>query len=105
MGRREQLLKIMESADRDKVDLITDVIDNVVFLEEELKKLRQLPHIKVHPTNPELQKVTQAGKLYRFNLQQYNNAIKILISILGREEGESDGLEILKEFREKMKSM
>lgn len=105
MNRREQLLKIMESADRDKVDLITDVIDNVVFLEEQLQTLRKLPHIKVHPERPELQKVTEAGKLYRFNLQQYNNAIKILISILGQDGGEDDGLEILKAFQEKMKSM
>lgn len=54
----------------------------MLFLEDQLEELRKVPHIKYHPKNPSIQKRTEAGKLYKEYLQQYNNLVKSLSSIL-----------------------
>ena len=84
MGRREELLDIFKNVDESKKTVVLPLIDDVVFIEEQLEALKKLPFIKVHPTNPELQKHTAAGKQYKELLQQYNNCIKILIGVLNK---------------------
>lgn len=86
MDRKEELVKLFESVD--SKDLIIRSIDEMLFLENQLEALRQVPHIKFHPTNPELQKRTEAGKLYKEYLQQYNNIVKTLCSILNKNDVE-----------------
>ena len=87
MTRKEELQKVFENIDEDKRTLVTKVIDEVVFLEEQLISLKKYPFIKIHPTDPTLQKVTVAGKQYKELLQQYNNSIKLLCSVLNKNEG------------------
>lgn len=86
MDRKEELVKLFENVD--SKDLIIRSIDEMLFLENQLEQLRQVPHIKFHPTNPELQKRTEAGKLYKEYLQQYNNIVKTLCSILHKNDVE-----------------
>lgn len=66
------------------------MVDEMVFLEGQLDFLRTKPLIKFHPTNPELQKPTAAGKLYKEYLQQYNNIVKTLSSVLRRVDVTED---------------
>jgi hypothetical protein len=89
MERKEELLKLFEQVE-DTKGLILPLIDDVVFLEEQLTILRKLPFIKVNPNNPSQQKPTPAAKQYKELLQQYNNCIKILTGILRKDTPEED---------------
>lgn len=80
MKRKDELLKAIEN----DVTLIP-LIDEVVYLEEQLDYLRGLPKIKVHPTDPTKQRATPAAKQYKELLQQYTNIIKILLKATGAD--------------------
>ena len=97
--RKEELLAIFEAID-DKKDIIMPMIDDVVFLEDQLQDLRRLPFIRVNPSDPSQQKATPAAKQYKECSQSYMNAIRILSGILRNAEGdvEDDLLAQLEEF-------
>lgn len=84
MARKDELLKIFNEVDEAKRELIKPLLDDVVYLEDQLEKLRALPKIRIHPKNPERQEVTPAGKLYKEYMQSYLNAIKTLQTTLSR---------------------
>ena len=73
MSRREDLLKAI-----DNDPALVPLVDEAIYLEEQLDSLRKLPKIKVDRDNPVRQKATPAAKLYKEFLQQYTNVIKIL---------------------------
>lgn len=87
--RKSELLQIFSEIDGVN-DIITPLIDDVVFLEERLTELRELPFIRVNPKNPAQQKPTAAAKQYKEFLQQYNNCIKILCSTLTKNSVEDE---------------
>lgn len=87
MTRKENLIKALESTD---LVLIENVVDEVIFVEEQLQELKKLPLIKVNPENPLQQKATPAAKQYKEFLQQYNNLIKLLYSISGQKENDEE---------------
>ena len=92
MNRKEELLKACETMEQSKKLIVLPLIDDIVFIENQLDNLKKLPFIKVHPKNPELQKPTAAAKQYKELLQQYNNCIKVLSSQFsksGDDKGES----------------
>lgn len=89
MSRKEELIKIFEEVENSK-DIILPLIDDVVFLEQQLDQLRKLPFIKVHPQYPDIQKSTPAAKQYKELLQQYNNCIKILTGIVRKDGHEEE---------------
>ena len=84
MERIEKLKKIFENVDDDTREIITPLLDDVIFIEERLSELRKLPMIRVHPKNPARQEVTPAGKQYKEYMQSYLNAIKVLQVALNR---------------------
>lgn len=61
------------------------LVGEVLFLESQLDYLRQLPFIKIHPSDPTKQKPTPAAKQYKEFLQQYNNCLKILAKASGHD--------------------
>lgn len=89
MNRKEELTHIFDQID-DAKGIIMPMIDDVVFLEEQLQELRKLPFIRVNPKNPADQKPTPASKQYKELLQQYNNCIKILTGILRKDTPEEE---------------
>ena len=89
MTRKEELLQIFDQVD-DSKNIIAPLIDDVVFLEEQLQELRKMPFIRVHPQYPDIQKATPAAKQYKELLQQYNNCIKILTGILRKDAPEEE---------------
>lgn len=89
MTRKEELIKIFENVE-DTKGIIMPLIDDVVFLEEQLRELRKMPFIKVHPDYPDIQKPTAASKQYKELLQQYNNCIKIMTSIIRKDSPEEE---------------
>ena len=73
-AREEELIKATKGD-----ATLRPLIREVVHIESELDRIRELPKLKTDPKNPERQKATPAAKLYKELLQQYTNAIKILI--------------------------
>ena len=99
MNRKEELLKIFENVEGAK-DIVLPMIDDVIFLENQLFVLRELPFIRINPKNPAQQKPTAAAKQYKELLQQYNNCIKILCGILRKDTPEEESP--LRQFMKEM---
>lgn len=85
MTRKEELLKLLNN-DVTYAPLITEM----VYLEDQLDELRELPKIRIHPTDKTKQKTTPAAKLYKEYLQQYTNIIRILMKATGVDESEEE---------------
>lgn len=87
--RKAELLKVFKNVD-DVGQVVAPMIDDVVFLEESLEHLRELPFMRINPDNPSQQKATPAAKQYKELLQQYNNCIKILAGVLRKDVPEEE---------------
>lgn len=100
MTRQKEFEEIFKDIDKNERKLITPLIDEVIYLEEQMKYLRTLPQIQIHPKNNALQKKTEAAKLYKECSQSYMNAIRILCSILHKVDSsaQDDLLKRLAEF-------
>ncbi len=83
MSRRDELIELVPE---ESLELVTSVIDDVVFLEERLTELKKLPFIEVNPKNPMKQRSTPASKLYKEFLQQYINCIKMIEYVIYKEK-------------------
>lgn len=97
--RKEELLKIINHD-----PAMIPLIEEMVYLENELDKLRKLPKIRVNDSDPSLQKTTPAAKLYKEFLQQYTNIVRILVRATSTdEEDDSSPLKkwMLKKVNEK----
>lgn len=104
MSRKDELIAIIPE---ESLELVSSVIDDVVFLEERLTELKALPFIEVNPKNPMKQRSTPASKLYKEFLQQYINCIKMIEYVIYKEkrlEGdEAEESPLRKWFRENEK--
>jgi hypothetical protein len=87
LTRAEQLKDIFKDIDENEQKLINPLLDEVIFLEEQMQKLKKLPFININPKNQAQQKKTEAAKLYKECSQSYMNAIRILCSLLHKVEG------------------
>lgn len=83
MTRREELVKIIPE---DSLELVSSVIDDVVFLEYQLEELKKLPFIQVNPKNTMQQRSTPAAKQYKEFLQQYINCIKMIEYVIYKDK-------------------
>ena len=99
-NRREELQDIVKHIGDEKKAVIEPLIEDIVYMEDELEKLRQLPRIRVHPKSPERQMITPAGKLYKETQQSYTAAIKIIMTALYKTDSSAadELLEKLKAF-------
>lgn len=82
MSRRSELLDIVKKTGDGDIKA-GQLIDEIVFIEEQLKELRKLPFISVNPKNPAQQKATPASKQYKEMMQQYNNSLRLLFRLSG----------------------
>ena len=83
MGRKEDLEKIVFKDGSDNNIKAAKLIEEIIFLEEQMEYYRSLPQIKVDKDHPDKQKATPASKLYKECLQQYNNSLRLLFRITG----------------------
>ena len=86
MDRKEELTKLCG----DNTEITKQLVDEIVYIENQLIELKKLPFIKVNPNNTMQQKSTPASKLYKELLQQYNNCIKTLARLTGNNETEEE---------------
>ena len=82
--RRKELLECIDNDIK-----YVNLVDEMVFLEEQLRSLRKLPMLKVNPKNKMQQRTTPAQKQYKEFLQQYTNVIKTL-SKIGQDDAEEE---------------
>lgn len=83
MGRKEDLEKIVFKDGSNNNIKASRLIEEIIYLEEQMAYYRSLPQIKVDKDHPEKQKATPAAKLYKECLQQYNNCLRLLLRITG----------------------
>ncbi len=83
MSRKDELLKY---AGDELSDLVTNLVDEMLFLEGKLAELKKYPFLQVHPKDHSVQRATPAAKQYKEFLQQYNNCIKIIESIIYKDK-------------------
>ena len=83
MSRRDELVKIVPD---ESLELVSSVIDDILFLEERLEELKKLPFIEINVKNPMKQRATPAAKQYKEFLQQYINCIKVIESVIYRDK-------------------
>lgn len=88
--RKKALLDIVTRTGSNNDIKAEQLIDEIVFIEEQLRELKKLPFISVHPKNPALQKATPAAKLYKEMMQQYNNSLRLLFRLSGDINGDTE---------------
>ena len=102
MDRKAALTKLCTELDNPARTTIEPLIDDIVFIEDQLAILKKYPFIKVNPKDPTQQKPTPAAKQYKELLQQYNNCIKIFLGVLSTvEKAETSPL---REYLNRMKA-
>lgn len=88
--RKKALLEIVTRTGSNNDIKAEQLIDEIVFIEEQLRELKKLPFISVHPKNKALQKATPASKQYKEMMQQYNNSLRLLFRLTGDMNGETE---------------
>ena len=96
--RKQELLNIVTKSGTDNFAKAGQLIDEIVFIEEQLKELRKLPFLNVHPDKPALQKATPAAKQYKEMMQQYNNSLRLLFRLTGDIGGEVEEISPLRQW-------
>lgn len=89
MSRKEELLQLICKNGSNNDIKARQLVDEIIFVEEQLVYLKTLPFININPKNPMQQKTTPAAKQYKELLQQYNNSLRLLFRLSG-ELGESE---------------
>lgn len=104
MGRRAEIDKALNGITDETAAVISPLIDNVIFIEENLAELKKLPFISVNPKNPAQQRYTVAYKQYKELYQQYVQGVKVLLSVVDdRETGTESPLQ--QYFKSRMKKL
>lgn len=82
-GRKAELLEICDGLDEEKLKLMNPLIDQLIFLENQLNYLKTLPFILVKEDDNRRQKLTPAYRQYKDLSQTYINALKVINQALG----------------------
>lgn len=86
--RKTELNKFLSDSGLSSVQF-SGLIEEMVFLEENLEKLRGMPFLRIHPNDSTRQKATPASKQYRELLSQYTAIVKTLARV-SNDDGEED---------------
>ena len=83
MDRKKELLNLVDESRR---PLLLPYIEEIVFIESQLRELKKDDFRKSHPNNPDIKKRDkEAIRQYKEFFQQYTNALKTVNSIIGIE--------------------
>lgn len=89
-----KLKEIFEKLDPEKAELVDGLIHDAAFLKAENMVLREslaiTGMVKIHPTNPDLQKPVEASRQYLKNVNSYSVIIKTLNGILNKNMLDDD---------------
>lgn len=104
MSRKEELLQLICKNGSNNDIKATQLVDEIIFVEEQLVYLKKLPFININPKNPMQQKTTPAAKQYKELLQQYNNSLRLLLKMSG-DIGESEEESPLRQWAKSRKEL
>ena len=90
MDKKKRLKELNDFVGKDKVIFLHNLIDDIVYMEERLEELKELPFIRVNPKNKEQQKKTESSKLYLSLMAQYTQDLKALSYMAGKTGEEED---------------
>jgi len=88
--RSEKLRDVFKSVPEDIRTIAENLIDDAVYWEIEIKKLRQYPQFIVHPKNPNLAKPSPISRQLERTQVQYTQIVKTLVMIYARSGGEDE---------------
>lgn len=74
--------EVLKDLPIDKKQIADTILDDLIFIENNLIVLRTKPFIKYHPEFPTLSKSTPEAKLYKELVSQKNNLIRTLNNTL-----------------------
>lgn len=83
--RKEKLIEITGNN-----TIVSELVEEIIYLEQQLVEVKKYPFLRVNPNNPNQQKSTPAAKLYKELLQQYNNCLRLLFKVCGQDEGDEE---------------
>ena len=86
MADRNEVTAYFDILDDDKKAFALDTLDEYFYFQEQIKKLRLLPLIRVNKNNPSKQEVTPAGKLIKDYSQIMDAKRGTLLRMLYRVE-------------------
>ena len=104
MSRKEELIHIVCKDGTNNDIKAKQLVDEIIFIEEQLVYLKTLPFININPKNPMQQKTTPAAKQYKELLQQYNNSLRLLLKMSG-DIGESEEESPLRKWAKSRKDL
>lgn len=90
MDKKKRLKELNDFVGNNKVIFLRNLINDIIYMEERLEELKQLPFIKVNPKNKEQQKKTESSKLYLSLIAQYIQDIKALSYLAGKSGDEEE---------------
>lgn len=79
MSRKKELIDLCG----DHKSEVIQLIDEILFMEDQLIEIKKFPFYKVNPSNNFQQKVLPVAKLYKETLQQYTVALKLFAALTG----------------------
>lgn len=104
MERKDELLQLICKNGSNNDIKARQLVDEIIFVEEQLVYLKTLPFININPKNPMQQKTTPAAKQYKELLQQYNNSLRLLLRMSG-DIGESEEESPLRQWAKSRKEL
>lgn len=105
MDRQAELMSIISKSGSDNDIKAAQLVDEIVFIENQLVELKKLPFININPKNPMQQKATPAAKQYKELLQQYNNSLRLLFRLSGDLGGEPEEESPLRKWAKSRKEL
>lgn len=101
--RKEELIHLFDDFDIGKKTIALNLIGEMVYLEDEIEKVKKLPFLRIHPERPDLQKSTPASRLYHTYVTEYLNIVRILVTM--SKKGDDELESPLRSFLNKLDGM
>lgn len=79
--RKKELLSLCKKGKTE----VSQLVDEILFIESRLQEIKELPFYKIHPTDNLKQKLLPAGRIYKDMIQQYNQCLKVFASLTGND--------------------
>lgn len=101
--RKTKFNEILKNLDEEKRLILSNLVEQFLFIEKQLNDLMTKPFIRFHPDDPSLQKPTAAAKQYKELSQIYTNQAKIILAVCKNIDTDDDDpvKEFVMEFKKK----